>query len=229
MRFYALIRIALIILWIGLFPYESEGYSFKKGRISLDFEKADILDVLDYFADVCKPIGIIMHPDVYGTVTLLQKNLSCEEALKTIVSHCNLRFEYGGENIVRIYPPNYSEQSDFFTTNLVVYAPPLPVYMPISLENANCYHNGTRLPNVTILALIREMLMYPQNIGEKISPNMSVSPYCHTTVRIGKQQYQVDLYLGGMARISLNDGTHAILRWNFNELSSHAKHNSKTE
>jgi len=71
--------------------------------------------------------------------------------------------------------------------------------------------------------------MYPQHIEEKIYPNMSVSPYCDTTVRIGKQQYQIELYLGGMARISLNDGIHAMLRWNSNELSSHEKHNSKTE
>lgn len=75
-----------------------------KDPVTLDFEEADIKDVLRVLS-MKSGINIIYGPDVKGTVTLRLENVPFDKAFETILSLNGLVSQRRGANILRVVTP----------------------------------------------------------------------------------------------------------------------------
>lgn len=80
---------------------DQESLSTASGLISLNFEKAEVRDVLAALG-LKKGINIIIDDDVKGEITLNLQNVSFEEALATITKIKNLAMDEIGKQVIRI-------------------------------------------------------------------------------------------------------------------------------
>ena len=81
-------------------PKTGEEKEYKGQLISIHFQEADVLDVLDVIAEV-SGLNLVIHPDVSGTVTVRLDNIPWDQALDIILKMNNLAVEIEG-NILRI-------------------------------------------------------------------------------------------------------------------------------
>ncbi len=80
-----------------------------KGRlISIRCQNADLLDVLDVFAEI-SGLNLVVHPGVSGTVTVRFENVPWDQALDIILKMNNLRFAIEG-NVLRISQASVFQQ-----------------------------------------------------------------------------------------------------------------------
>lgn len=81
-------------------PQTGEEKEYKGQLISIHFQQANILDVLDVIAEV-SGLNLVVHPGVAGTVTVRLDNIPWDQALDIILKMNNLAVEIEG-NILRI-------------------------------------------------------------------------------------------------------------------------------
>ncbi len=81
-------------------PKTGEEKEYKGQLISIHFQQASILDVLDVIAEV-SGLNLVIHPGVTGTVTVRLDNIPWDQALDIILKMNNLAVEIEG-NILRI-------------------------------------------------------------------------------------------------------------------------------
>ncbi|HOW27206.1 MAG TPA: type IV pilus secretin PilQ [Elusimicrobiota bacterium] len=75
-----------------------------KHPVTLDFDDADIRDVLRVLAEMCE-INIIYGPEIRGVMTIHLDQVPFHEAFNTILSMHGLVVQQMGENILRIMTP----------------------------------------------------------------------------------------------------------------------------
>ena len=81
-------------------PKTGEEREYKGQLISLHFQEADILDVLQVIAEV-SGLNLVVHPNVRGIVTVHLTNIPWDQALDIILKMNNLSVEIEG-NILRV-------------------------------------------------------------------------------------------------------------------------------
>ncbi|GAK52828.1 PilQ protein [Candidatus Moduliflexus flocculans] len=81
-------------------PKTGSEKEYKGQLISLHFQEADILDVLQVIAEV-SGLNLVVHPQVTGTVTVHLTNIPWDQALDIILKMNNLSVEIEG-NILRV-------------------------------------------------------------------------------------------------------------------------------
>jgi len=97
--------------------------SLPKEVVSLDFEGADIRDVIRLMAETSN-INMIFGPEVSGTISIHLKKVPFSEAFQTILNLKGLVAAQLGSNILRITTPN-NLQSD--KTKAITYTRIIPV------------------------------------------------------------------------------------------------------
>jgi type IV pilus secretin PilQ/predicted competence protein len=83
-------------------PKTGEEKEYKGQLISIHFQDADILDVLDVIAEV-SGLNLVVHPGVGGRVTVRLENIPWDQALDIILKMNNLNVNIEG-NILRVAP-----------------------------------------------------------------------------------------------------------------------------
>lgn len=83
-------------------PKTGEEKEYKGQLISIQFQSAPILDVLDVIAEV-SGLNLVVHPGVAGNVTVRLSNIPWDQALDIVLKMNNLAVEIEG-NILRIAP-----------------------------------------------------------------------------------------------------------------------------
>ncbi len=81
-------------------PKTGEEREYKGQLISLHFQEADILDVLQVIAEV-SDLNLVVHPGVGGTVTVHLTNIPWDQALDIVLKMNDLSVEIDG-NILRV-------------------------------------------------------------------------------------------------------------------------------
>jgi type IV pilus secretin PilQ/predicted competence protein len=122
---------------LGSSPSTSEGAPIYTGqRISLDFQQADLIDVLRLIAEV-SGTNIITSPDVAGRVTTRMVNVPWDQALDVILKSHNLGKEQEG-SIIRVAPLERlrKERDDDLQSKRVVEELEPPVTRTIQLNYA---------------------------------------------------------------------------------------------
>lgn len=89
-------------------PKTGDEKEYKGQLISIHFQQADILDVLDVIAEV-SGLNLVVHPGVGGTVTVRLENIPWDQALDIILKMNNLALEIEG-NILRIAQASVFQQ-----------------------------------------------------------------------------------------------------------------------
>jgi len=79
----------------------AKGKSYKDQLISIHCQNADLLYVLDLFAEISS-LTLVVHPGVSGTVTVRFEDVPWEQALDIILEMNNLRFAIEG-TVLRIF------------------------------------------------------------------------------------------------------------------------------
>ncbi len=81
-------------------PKTDEEQQYKGQLISIHFQEADVLDVLQVIAEV-SGLNLVVHPGVSGTVTVHLNNIPWDQALDIVLKMNNLSVEIEG-NILRV-------------------------------------------------------------------------------------------------------------------------------
>lgn len=89
-------------------PRTDEEQEYKGQVISIHFQEADILDVLQVIAEV-SGLNLVVHPGVSGTVTVHLNNIPWDQALDIVLKMNNLSVEIEG-NILRVAQSNIFQQ-----------------------------------------------------------------------------------------------------------------------
>lgn len=89
-------------------PKTGEEDEYKGQLISLHFQEADVLDVLQVIAEV-SGLNLVVHPNVAGSVTVHLTNIPWDQALDIILKMNSLSVEIEG-NILRVAQASVFEQ-----------------------------------------------------------------------------------------------------------------------
>ena len=89
-------------------PKTDEEKEYQGQLISIHFQEANILDVLQVIAEVSE-LNLVVHPGVTGTVTVHLNNIPWDQALDIILKMNNLSVEIEG-NILRVAQSNIFQQ-----------------------------------------------------------------------------------------------------------------------
>ena len=85
-------------------------------RVSVDYDNADIRDVLKMLASEAK-INIVAGPDVTGRITLHLANVPFKEVLQAVLSIKNLSTSQVGDDILRVVTPEEYKKMQTGATN----------------------------------------------------------------------------------------------------------------
>lgn len=85
-------------------------------RVSVDYDNADIRDVLKMLASEAK-INIVAGPDVTGRITLHLANVPFKEVLQAVLSIKNLSTSQVGDDILRVITPEEYKKMQTSATN----------------------------------------------------------------------------------------------------------------
>jgi len=133
----------------GTSPQTSDGASIYTGqRISLDFQQADLIDVLRLIAEV-SGMNIITSPDVAGRVTTRMVNVPWDQALDTILKTHGLGRDQGG-SIIRVAPVDRlrKERDDALQSKRVVEELEAPITRTIQLNYARAEELKSNMENL---------------------------------------------------------------------------------